>query len=219
MKLLTRLALAMLVASGLLVSSHAATTFDVVKASATFTGFVTGINDQGRQILIPFKLSSKQLINLARGRALSESVPSNEILAGAGDSTAMASFDLNTVAGAPQRLIVFDKVALTVLATILISDTATVEVAENRIFTKFKRIGFGEANVQTTGNATNGLTSGNLRVFATLTRKAGAEPPVGKQLNTATGVIELVDAGAAKTFFVTKSVINVSGQRLGQFTE
>lgn len=222
MKMLSRVALAMLIASGFLASAHAVT-FDVFKASATFTGFVTGVDPANptRQILIPFKLNTKQLINLARGRALKDPVPASEVLAGAGDATSMASFDLNVVAAAPQKLVVFDTASSTVLATILVADISSAEVAENRVFTKFKRIGFAKADVQTTGNATNGLTDGTLQVVATLARKVPppGEPPLPKQTNTATGVIELTDGGVAKSFFVTKSVINVTGKRLGTFTE
>ena len=59
MKMPIRVALAMLVSCSLIAASHAVT-FDVFKASGTFTGFVTGVNDQSRAILIPFKLNTNQ---------------------------------------------------------------------------------------------------------------------------------------------------------------
>ncbi len=200
--------------------AFAQTTFDVHKARGSFAGFIKDTSGPV-PVLIAYKLTTNQIINLARGRGLKEKVPANEVLAGAADFDKIFAGDPT----APRRLIVWNTTTAASLGTIMLADTATVKAAENHFSAKggFRRVGFGEGIVQAIGTPTNGFNSGVLQVNSvfkrTIAPATSPRPATPSVSQTMFGVISLNDGGVLKEYFVTKGLVAVSGKRIGQFTE
>ena len=181
----------------------------VNKATASFPGFILTQDAFFNDILKPTTLTTNNLINLAMGRGLKDKVPKEQILAIASNDFALRNANTET----PINLVVFDTTTKAILATIIVFDTTTIQFGENHIISTFKRVGFGDAAVQTVGNATNGISGGIMNLSCTLTRTRTPIRPIPKVAIGLVGDFDILRiAGVEKQFITIKGKISITGK-------
>ena len=186
-------------------------TSQVVQVEAKLSGVVLTNGFQASKDI----LTSADIINLARGRAMTNAVPPNEVLG------------LVVPCGeeAPTSLVVFDKGASNTL--VFVADVNVLGAVENTIKSSTLRSNTADvvlaANLVATGDTTNGWTSGILAF--SVGEKLNATGPCairsisGKSATGAMGILQGIPAGnlkgiSAQTPFaivITKGTI-ISGQ-------
>ena len=154
-------------------------------------------------------LTSADIINLARGRAMTNAVPTNEVL----------SLVIPCGEDVPTSLVVFDKVSSNNLVTV--ADIDAQDVVEYKVSYVGRTQSSGrpradavlKANFGVTGDTTNGWTSGIL-AFPVLVRLENSGSCLVQSISakTAVGNLKGISAGTTNAIVITTGKIITNGQ-------
>jgi len=175
--------------------THAATG-DVFRARLFLRGAYQDTNEVNQVLRIGrVPLNNAALINLARGRAITNDVPDNEILALLRDRN-----------DHDRHLIVFDKNTQSNLVTI-----AEIET-EGRVRKPGQAVFIWDLDFDESGNTTNGLIDGDFKVAGTRVRTNSTFVSTGKLI----GTLDLNSEGESFHIIVPDGAISVRGPALGE---
>ncbi|HEX4085422.1 MAG TPA: hypothetical protein VHY22_10960 [Chthoniobacteraceae bacterium] len=190
-------------------TAYCSETLDVYAAKATMGG-VLQTSKGAYATLTPWHLNTKEFVDLALGNPLNTPLAPGVTLAVAANYTGVESGSATST----KQVVIVDTVTSSLLATVIVSDTASVCNAQTTYHT-FKRLAFGGGNVLSTGN----VVGGRVQMVGVLLRKItnlGVTPITS--LSMVGSIDLLVDGANLETFYVTHGVVTASGEPIGTIT-